>query len=45
MIRAGTLLAREAVAHVTDAQGNPHTHQSAANIAAKDLALRPTLDM
>lgn len=31
---AGTLLAREAGAHVADAQGKPHTHQSAATIAA-----------
>jgi myo-inositol-1(or 4)-monophosphatase len=31
---AGTLMAREAGAHVTDAHGNPHSHQSAATIAA-----------
>jgi fructose-1,6-bisphosphatase/inositol monophosphatase family enzyme len=31
---AGTLVAREAGPHVTDAEGNPHTHQSAATIAA-----------
>lgn len=31
---AGTLIAAEAGARITDAQGNPHTHQSAATIAA-----------
>ena len=31
---AGTLMAREAGAHVTDAHGNPHTHQSASTIAS-----------
>ena len=30
---AGTLPAREAGAHVVDAQGNPHTHRSASTIA------------
>ncbi|OHU75928.1 inositol monophosphatase family protein [Mycobacteroides chelonae] len=30
---AGTLIAAEAGAHITDAHGNPHTHQSAATIA------------
>ncbi len=31
---AGTLIAREAGAHVTDANGDAHTHESAATIAA-----------
>ncbi|AWG50360.1 inositol monophosphatase [Mycobacteroides abscessus subsp. abscessus] len=31
---AGTLIAAEAGARITDAHGNPHTHQSAATIAA-----------
>jgi myo-inositol-1(or 4)-monophosphatase len=31
---AGTLIAREAGAHVVDAQGDPHTHRSASTIAA-----------
>ncbi|MEZ0364566.1 inositol monophosphatase [Mycobacterium sp. pUA109] len=31
---AGTLIAREAGAHVTDACGNAHTHQSASTVAA-----------
>lgn len=31
---AGTLIAREAGAHVCDAQGNPHTHRSASTVAA-----------
>jgi myo-inositol-1(or 4)-monophosphatase len=40
---AGTLIAREAGAHVVDAQGNPHTHRSASTIAttpgiARELA-------
>ncbi|GLE54047.1 inositol monophosphatase family protein [Mycobacterium montefiorense] len=30
---AGTLIAREAGAHVVDAQGNPHTHRCASTIA------------
>lgn len=30
---AGTLIAREAGAHVADAQGEPHTHQSASTVA------------
>jgi myo-inositol-1(or 4)-monophosphatase len=30
---AGTLIAREAGAHITDAYGNPHTHQSGSTIA------------
>jgi len=30
---AGTLIAREAGAHVVDAHGDPHTHQSASTIA------------
>ncbi|WJR34211.1 inositol monophosphatase family protein [Mycobacteroides immunogenum] len=30
---AGTLIAAEAGAHITDADGSPHTHQSAATIA------------
>lgn len=31
---AGTLIAREAGAHLSDAQGNPHTHRSASTVAA-----------
>ena len=30
---AGTLMAREAGAHITDAYGNPHTYQSASTVA------------
>jgi myo-inositol-1(or 4)-monophosphatase len=30
---AGTLIAREAGAHITDAYGNPHTYQSASTVA------------
>ncbi|WP_459979702.1 inositol monophosphatase family protein, partial [Mycobacterium avium] len=31
---AGTLIAREAGARLTDAQGNPHTHKSASTVVA-----------
>lgn len=31
---AGTLIAREAGAHITDTHGHPHTHQSASTIAS-----------
>ena len=31
---SGTLLAREAGAHLTDVYGNPHTHRSASTVAA-----------
>ena len=37
---AGTLIAREAGAHVTDAHGNPHTHQSASTIATTPAIAR-----
>ena len=30
---AGTLMAREAGAHITDAYGNPHTYRSASTVA------------
>jgi myo-inositol-1(or 4)-monophosphatase len=37
---AGTLMAREAGADVTDAHGNPHTHQSASTIATTPAIAR-----